>query len=88
MKFEYEKSPLNNIFYGGTETVNTYFVRQYIKIYKPQTSTEGLIPYTYKEDKLKETKHVKPLEPVNPINIKETTIDEFIAQVYDACTFF
>ena len=33
MKFEYEKSPLHTIVYGGAGTGKTYFVRQYLKLY-------------------------------------------------------
>ena len=36
MRFEYEKSPLHNIVYGGTGTKKTYFVRQYLKLYLDQ----------------------------------------------------
>ena len=32
--FEYEKSPLHTIVYGGTGTVKTYFIRQYLKLYQ------------------------------------------------------
>ena len=31
--FEYEKSPLHTIVYGGTGTEKTYFIRQYLKLY-------------------------------------------------------
>ena len=33
VRFEYEKSPLHTIVYGGTGTGKTYFIRQYIKLY-------------------------------------------------------
>ena len=33
VRFEYEKSPLHNIVYGGTGTGKTYFIRQYLKLY-------------------------------------------------------
>ena len=33
VRFEYEKSPLHTIVYGGTGTGKTYFVRQYLKFY-------------------------------------------------------
>ena len=36
MRFEYEKSTLHNIVYGGTGTGETYFVRQYLKLYLDQ----------------------------------------------------
>ena len=36
MRFEYEKSPLHTIVYGGNGTRMTYFVRQYLKIYLDQ----------------------------------------------------
>ena len=32
-RFEYEKSPLHTIVYGGTGTGKTYFIRQYLKLY-------------------------------------------------------
>ena len=34
VRFEYEKSPLHTIFYGGTGTGKTYFIRQYLKLYQ------------------------------------------------------
>ena len=33
VRFEYEKSPLHTIVYGGTGTGKTYFIRQYSKLY-------------------------------------------------------
>ena len=33
VRFEYEKSPLHTIVYGGTGTGKTYFIRQHIKLY-------------------------------------------------------
>ena len=33
VRFEFEKSPLHTIVYGGTGTGNTYFIRHYIKLY-------------------------------------------------------
>ena len=33
VRFEYEKSPLHAIVYGGTGTGKTYFIRQYLKLY-------------------------------------------------------
>ena len=33
VRFEYEKSPLHAIVYGGTSTGKTYFIRQYLKLY-------------------------------------------------------
>ena len=36
LRFEYEKSPLHNIVYGGTRTGKTYFIRQYLKLYLGQ----------------------------------------------------
>ena len=33
VRFEYEKSPLHTIVYGGTGTRRTYFIGQYLKIY-------------------------------------------------------
>ena len=36
VRFEYEKSPLHTIVYGGTGTGKTYFIRQYLKIYSVQ----------------------------------------------------
>ena len=33
VRFEYEKSPLHTIFYGGTGTGKTYFIKQYLKLY-------------------------------------------------------
>ena len=32
VRFEYEKSPLHTIVYGGTGTGKTYFIRQYLKL--------------------------------------------------------
>ena len=36
VRFEYEKSPLNTIVYGGTGKGKTYFIRQYLKLYLDQ----------------------------------------------------
>ena len=36
VRFEYEKSPLHTIVYGGTGTGKTYFFRQYLKLYSDQ----------------------------------------------------
>ena len=33
VRFEYEKSKLHTIVYGGTGTGKTYFIRQYLKFY-------------------------------------------------------
>ena len=33
VRFEYEMSPLHTIFYCGTGTGKTYFIRQYLKLY-------------------------------------------------------
>ena len=33
VRFEYEKSPLHTIVYGGTGTGKTYSIRQYLKLY-------------------------------------------------------
>ena len=34
VRFEYEKSPLHTIVYGGTGTGKKYFIRQYLKLYR------------------------------------------------------
>ena len=36
VRFEYEKSPLHTIVFGGTGTGKTYFIRQYLKLYSVQ----------------------------------------------------
>ena len=36
VRFEYEKSPLHTIVYGGTGTGKTYFIGQYLKLYSVQ----------------------------------------------------
>ena len=36
VRFDYEKSPLHSIVYGGTGTCKTYFIRQYLKLYSVQ----------------------------------------------------
>ena len=54
-----------------------------MKLYGQQTSTEGLNHYTYNEDKLKEIKHTKPLEPINFNKHKDKSIVETIEQIYD-----
>ena len=33
VRFEYEKSPLHTIVFGGTGTGKTYFIRQNLKLY-------------------------------------------------------
>ena len=40
VRFEYEKSPLHTIVYGGTGTGKTYFIRQYLKIYSVQNQDQ------------------------------------------------
>ena len=35
-RFQYKKSPLHTIVYGGTVTGKTYFIRQYLKLYSVQ----------------------------------------------------
>ena len=41
VRFEYEKSPLHTIVYGGTGTVKTYFIRQYLKLYLDQNQNQN-----------------------------------------------
>ena len=41
VRFEYEKSPLHTIVYGGTGTGKTYFIRQYLKLYLDPRSGYG-----------------------------------------------
>ena len=41
VRFEFENSSLHTIVYGGSGTGKTSFVRQYLKLYGVQTSTEG-----------------------------------------------
>ena len=41
IKFEYEKSPLHTIAYGGTGTGKTYFIRQYLKLYSLQNRDQN-----------------------------------------------
>ena len=41
VRFEYEKSPLHTIVYGGTGTGKTYFIRQYLKIYSVQNQDQN-----------------------------------------------
>ena len=40
VRFEYEKSPLHTIVYGGTGTGKTYFIRQNLKLYSVQNKTQ------------------------------------------------
>ena len=40
VRFEYEKSPLHTIVYGGTGTGKTYFIRQYLKLYSIQNQDQ------------------------------------------------
>ena len=40
VRFEYEKSPLHTIVYGGTDTGKTYFIRQYLKLYSVQNQDQ------------------------------------------------
>ena len=40
VRFEYEKSPLHTIVYGGTVTGKTYFIRQYLKLYSVQNQDQ------------------------------------------------
>ena len=39
--FEYQKSPLHTIVYGGTGTGKTYFIRQYLKLYSLQNQDQN-----------------------------------------------
>ena len=41
VRFEYEKSPLHTIVYGGTGTGKTYFIRQYLKLYIVQNQDQN-----------------------------------------------
>ena len=41
VRFEYEKSPLHTIVYGGTGTGKTYFIRQYLKLYSVQNQDQN-----------------------------------------------
>ena len=41
VRFEYEKSPLHTIVYGGTRTGKTYFIRQYLNIYQDQDQNQN-----------------------------------------------
>ena len=43
VRFEYEKSPLHTIVYGGTGTVKTYFIRQYLKLYSVQNQAKIIV---------------------------------------------
>ena len=49
VSFELKKSPLHAIIYGGTRTGKTYFVRQNLKLYRDQTSSEELSLYVFRE---------------------------------------
>ena len=40
VRFEYEKSPLHTIVYGGTGTGKSYFIRQYLKLYSVQNQDQ------------------------------------------------
>ena len=41
VRFEYEKSPLYTIVYGGTDTRKTFFIRQYLKLYSVQNQDQN-----------------------------------------------
>ena len=41
VRFEYEKSQLHIIVYGGTGTGKTYFIRQYLKLYSVQNHNQN-----------------------------------------------
>ena len=41
VRFEYEKSPLHTIVYGGTGTGKTYFIRQHLKLYSVQNQDQN-----------------------------------------------
>ena len=40
VRFEYKKSPLHTIVYGGTGTGKTYFIKQYLKLYSVQNQEQ------------------------------------------------
>ena len=42
-RFEFEKSPLHNNYYGATGTGKTYFVRHYLKLYLDQEGPSALV---------------------------------------------
>ena len=50
IRFEFEKLLLQTIVYGGTGLGKTYFVRHHLKLYRDQTSTEGLSFYLFREN--------------------------------------
>ena len=70
--FEYEKSPLHTITYGGTRIGKISFVIQYLKLYRQQNLTDGLSPCTFNEDKTKVIKNLNNVlairEGGSPIN--------------------
>ena len=41
VRFEYEKSPLHTIVYGGTGTSKTYFIRQFLKLHLDQNQNQN-----------------------------------------------
>ena len=41
VRFEYEKSPLHTIVYGGTGTGKRFFIRQYLKLYSVQNQDQN-----------------------------------------------
>ena len=41
VRFEYEKSPLHTIVYGGFGTGKAYFIRQYLKLYPVQNQDQN-----------------------------------------------
>ena len=51
IRFEYEKSPLHTIVYGGTVTGKTYFVRQNLKLYQAQDQDNKKIITVCKDDR-------------------------------------
>ena len=57
VRFEYEKSPLHTIVYGGTGTGKTFYIRQYLKLYLDPPS--GYIDQNHYQDQDKDQQQAK-----------------------------
>ena len=59
VRFEYEKSPLHTIVYGGTGTGKTYFIRQYLKLYlDPLSGYTDQNQYQNQDQKQQQAKNI------------------------------
>ena len=57
VRFEYEKSPLHTIVYGGTGTGKTYFIRQYLKLYLDHDQVQDQVQHQIQDQVQHQVQH-------------------------------